>query len=132
MLRVYVCASLSPCSPGHMPALFLSISVPLLLSAQCLTPESAIGGKHRAYTLHWLLHCSLLFFPFFFFFRSCVNYIKHLCKIEYDPDYLLLTYCTSISCRICNKSSSSFHMLLSSQIGSNLWCYCLSPFQCKQ
>ncbi|ROK28216.1 Golgi SNAP receptor complex member 1 [Anabarilius grahami] len=30
-------------NPGHMPTLFLSISVPFLLSAQCFTPESAEG-----------------------------------------------------------------------------------------
>lgn len=40
---VCMCASFSPCSPGHMPTLFLSISVPFLLSAQCLTPESVKG-----------------------------------------------------------------------------------------
>lgn len=52
-------------------------------------------------------------------------------------------YCISISCKTGNKScacitwamvvsSSSFHMLLCSQRGSNLLCYCLSPFQCKE
>lgn len=40
---VCMCASFSPCSPGHMPTLFLSISVPFLLSAQCFTPESGEG-----------------------------------------------------------------------------------------
>lgn len=68
-----VCVPLSACSPGHVPTLFLSISVPLLLSAQCLTPESAGGQTQAIDTSFTLLTFALLsvFFPFFFFFRNC-------------------------------------------------------------
>lgn len=126
---------------------FLSISVPLLLSAQCLTPESAGGQTQTIDTSFTLLTFALLsvVFPFFLFFRNCVNYIVHLSMIEYDPEYhtsstvdvlYIHTLQDHKSC-VCTiwavvVVSSSFHILLGSHIGSNLWCYCSSPFQCKQ
>ncbi len=146
-----VCVPLSACSPGHVPTLFLSISVPLLLSAQCLTPESA-GGQTQAIdtsftqlTFTLLSHYTTL--PFFFFFRNCVNYIVYLFMIEYDPEYhtssiVDILYIHTLkdhkSCAcVCTiwavvVSSSSFHILLGSHRLLPLWCYCSGPFQCKQ
>lgn len=67
-----VCVPLSACSPGHVPTLFLSISVPLLLSAQCLTPESAGGQTKGISTSFTLLTFALLsvVYSFFYFFKK--------------------------------------------------------------
>lgn len=140
-----VCVHLSACSPGHVPTLFLSISVPLLLSAQCLTPESAEGQTQAIYTSFTLLTFTLLSVKnFLFFFRNCVNYIVHLSMIAYDPEYHTSSIVDTLyihmlkdhkSC-VCTiwavVVSSSFHILLGSHRLLPLWCYCSSPFWCKQ
>lgn len=143
MLSVYVCLLLSLQSWPH--AHFVSQHQCALSSLSSVLHTRVCWGANTGHSL--LAFALLCCFPFLFFYRTFVVYVWHLSMIEYDPEYdnrplVLLMYCTSISCKTGNKScvcmtwamvvsSSSFHVLLCSQRGSNLWCYCFIPFQCN-
>ncbi len=147
LAECWVCMCASICLQSWPRAHFVSQHQCALTSLSSV-PRTRVcwgadtGHRHFIYSVNI---CTTLFSFLSFSFLGTVNYIVHLCMIEYDPEYhtsstvdvlYIHTLQDHKSC-VCTiwavvVVSSSFHILLGSHRGSNLWCYCSSPFQCKQ